>query len=66
MEVRYLNQVQAKLIEQIEENEGQLSDWERKFIDDIQKNDYTLSEKQNSIIIRIHCKVVVTVSVAFE
>ena len=58
MEVRYLNKVQAKLVEQIEENEDQLTDWERKFIDDIQKNDYTLSEKQNSIINRIHHKVV--------
>lgn len=53
-----MNKVQAKLVEQIEENEDQLTDWERKFIDDIQKNDYTLSEKQNSIINRIHHKVV--------
>ena len=53
-----MNRVQIKLIEQIEENEDQLTDWERKFIDDIQKNDYTLTEKQNSIINTIHHKVV--------
>lgn len=53
-----MNRVQLKLIEEIEENEGELTDWERKFIDDIQQNDYTLTDKQNKIINRIHHRVV--------
>ncbi|MCP4470162.1 MAG: hypothetical protein GY815_05665 [Gammaproteobacteria bacterium] len=53
-----MNKVQAKLIEVIEENEDQLTDWERKFIDDITSNDYTLTDKQNSIVNRIHHRVV--------
>ena len=55
-----MNKVQENLIEQIEDHESQLSDWERQFIDDIQKNNYTLTEKQNSMIIKIHHKVVFT------
>jgi hypothetical protein len=46
------------LVEQIEEHESKLTDWERQFIEDIQKNDYTLTEKQNSMIIKIHHRVV--------
>jgi len=53
-----MNRVQLKLIEEIEENEDQLTDWERKFIDDITSNDYTLTDKQNKIINRIHHRVV--------
>lgn len=53
-----MNKVQAKLIEEIEENESKLSDWERKFIDDIQKNDYTLTTNQNHKINQIHHRVV--------
>ena len=54
-----MNKVQAKLIEEIEENEDQLTDWERKFIDSITANEfYTLTEKQNSVVNRIHHRVV--------
>lgn len=53
-----MNGVQHKLIEEIEEHDGQLTDWERKFIDDIQRNDYTLTGRQNEILNKIYGKAV--------
>lgn len=53
-----MNKVQIKLLDEIEENEDKLNDWERKFVSDITSKDYTLTENQNSVVNRIHHKVV--------
>ena len=54
-----MNRVQLKLIEEIEENEDRLSDWERKFIDDLSNRDQEcLTSGQNKMLNKIHRKVV--------
>jgi hypothetical protein len=52
-----MNRVQERLLEEImeSENESELNEWERKFIDDLyNKSDRTLTTQQNHKLIEIH------------
>jgi len=54
-----MNKVQANFLEQIEENESQLTDWERKFVDDLTKRDPdSLTVIQNHKLNEIYNRVV--------
>ena len=53
-----MNRVQQKLLEEIVEHEEKLNDWERGFVDNLQRKDYTLTENQNKILNKIHHKAV--------
>ena len=53
-----MNSVQRKLLEEVEEHEEKLTDWERQFVDDIGSKDYTLTGRQNELLNKIHGKVV--------
>lgn len=53
-----MNRIQLKFIEDAEEREDLLTDWERQFIDDLSNkdDDYVLSPRQNEILNRISNK----------
>lgn len=54
-----MNRLQLKLIEEIEDNDGLLNDWERQRIDEWSRyEDRQLTVKQNHKLIEIHHKVV--------
>ncbi len=55
-----MNRVQMQLIEEIEHNEEDLNDWERRFIDNLQNNylERVLTTGQNKKLNEIHHRVV--------
>ena len=57
-----MNRVQERLLTEImeSENESELNDWERKFVDDLYNkadDDYELSSNQNKKLIEIHASI---------
>ena len=59
-----MNRVQSTLLDEIEENESKLTDWERGFIDDLEAKDafldgaMILTTNQNHKLNQIHRRVV--------
>ncbi len=55
-----MNKVQLSLIEEIEENDDKLNEWERGFIDSLtnKDDDYVLTSNQNATLNKIHHKAV--------
>jgi len=55
-----MDRVQINMIKEAQDNENMLSEWEHDFINSLadKDEDYTLSEKQNAVLLRINNKVI--------
>lgn len=53
-----MNGLQLKWLEKADEQSDQLNDWEQEFVENLvdKPEDYELSDKQNSVLNKIHSK----------